>query len=211
VSWFSARLFTWIQGAAFYTDVHAEAVRLLPRGDGRRWLDVGCGPGLVARLASERGYDALGIDRDPAMVRAARDLTQNERCRFEVGELGRGVAERHSAHVVSAASLLIVLPDPRAGLVELWDCVSPGGTLLVVETTEQMTPERARSVAPHTRPGRRAALSLWARARSGRALDPRLFDTIDARARGDHALLDGLVRAWTFEKQGQPARADRPS
>jgi hypothetical protein len=110
------------------------------------------------------------------------------------------VAERRSADVVSAASLLIVLPEPRAALAQLWECVRPGGTLLVVETTEQMTPERARTILPHTRPGRRAALSLWARARSGRAVDPGLFDGIDARARSDRALLHGLVRAWTFEK-----------
>ena len=208
MSWLSARLFTWIQGAAFYTDVHTEAVRTLPEGHGRRWLDVGCGPGLVARLASEHGYDAVGIDRDPSMVHAARRRTRGARCRFELGELGRGAAERWSADVVSAASLLIVLPEPRAGLAQLWEWVRPGGTLLVVETTEHMTPERARTIAPHTRAGRRAALSLWARARSGRAVDPALFDVIHARARSDHALLHGLVRAWTFEKPERPTGAD---
>jgi SAM-dependent methyltransferase len=209
MSWLSARLFSWIQGAAFYADLHAEAVHGLPFGDGRTWLDVGTGPGLVARLASERGYRTLGIDRDPAMVSVARAHAHSGVCRFEVGELGGrldvgqlapGTAERPSADVVSAASLLFVLPNPREGLAQLWACVRPGGTLLIVETTEHMTPLRARAIAPELRPGRRSALALWARARSGRALDPALFDQLDASTRSVRPLLHGLVQAWTFEK-----------
>jgi trans-aconitate methyltransferase len=199
VSRFSAALFSWIQGAAFYEDLHREAVCLLPPGHGKRWLDVGCGPGLVARLAGRHGYDAMGIDRDPAMIRAARRIAGAEACRFDVAELG-SAGSRHAADVVSAASLLIVLPDVRGALARLWACVRPGGALLVIETTPNMTPERAKSVAPRTRPGRRAALALWARARSGRAIDPAVFDGLDSSSRERHALLEGLVDAWILRK-----------
>lgn len=207
MSWLSAQFFSWIQGAAFYMDLHAEAVHGLPPGDGRTWLDVGTGPGLIARLASEHGYDVHGIDRDPAMVEAARARVQNGTCRFGVAKLGDDTAQRYSADVVSAASLLILLPNAREGLARLWACVRPGGTLLVVETTKEMTPIRARGVAPAQRPGRRAALDLWARARSGRALDPALFDQLDAKVRRVQPLLDGLVCAWTFEKSSAPPGA----
>jgi SAM-dependent methyltransferase len=199
MSRFSAELFSWIQGAAFYEDLHGNAVRLLPPGDGRTWLDVGCGPGLVTRLAGRHGYDAVGIDRDPAMIRAARRIARDEGCRFEVGELGIEQPP-HSGDVVSAASLLIVLPDARRALAQLWACVRPGGILLVIETTTHMTPERAKSVAPRTRPGRRTALALWARARRGHAIDPTVFDGLDSASRERHALLEGLVDAWILRK-----------
>ena len=57
-------LFTWLQGADFYRELHREAVEALPRGSGETWLDVGTGPGLVARLAAANGYRATGIDAD---------------------------------------------------------------------------------------------------------------------------------------------------
>jgi 2-polyprenyl-3-methyl-5-hydroxy-6-metoxy-1,4-benzoquinol methylase len=76
----SAAFLAWVQGAAFYQDVHAAAVDLLPRGEGKTWLDVGCGPGLVTRLASRRGYRALGVDRDAATIWAARRLARRDRC-----------------------------------------------------------------------------------------------------------------------------------
>jgi 2-polyprenyl-3-methyl-5-hydroxy-6-metoxy-1,4-benzoquinol methylase len=71
-----ATLFVWLQGAGFYRDVHQQAVDILPQGNGKTWLDVGCGPGLVARQAAARGYDATGVDADGNMVRAAKRLTR---------------------------------------------------------------------------------------------------------------------------------------
>jgi ubiquinone/menaquinone biosynthesis C-methylase UbiE len=200
-------LFRWVQGAAFYEDVHAAAVALLQRGEGLSWLDVGTGPGLVARLAARRGYDALGIDRDPAMIRAARALapavTSPARCRFEVADLAAVEASCAAADVVSAASLLIVVPEPQGALAQLWGRVRPGGALLVVETTPEMTPARAAEIAPRTRRGRRAVLAVWARARSGRAIAADLvpgFAPPDLATRERHPLLEGLVEAWVLRK-----------
>ncbi|HEY8708423.1 MAG TPA: methyltransferase domain-containing protein, partial [Burkholderiaceae bacterium] len=68
----SARFFGYVQDADFYRDLHREAVALLPPGAGKTWFDMGCGPGLVARLAHDRGYDAVGFDLDPHMVGLAR-------------------------------------------------------------------------------------------------------------------------------------------
>lgn len=195
----SAALFRWIQAAPFYREVHREAVELLPEGVGRRWLDVGCGPGLVARLAQQRGYDVLGVDLDPAMVRSARAQAPSERCRFEIGDLD-SVAAGPGADVVSAASLLFVLPDRRLGLLALWRAVRAGGALLIVETTAAMTPANARRAAERAPAGRRLALWLWARVRQGRAIEPSLLDEPVVARRERHALLDGLVEAWVLHK-----------
>jgi SAM-dependent methyltransferase len=200
VSRLGAALFSWIQGAPFYERVHAQAVELLPRGEGRAWLDVGCGPGLVARLAVARGYEARGVDRDPAMIAAARRHAGGAGARYEIGDLD-GAARATQVDVVSAASLLIVLPDARAGLLQLWRAVKPGGYLLVVETTPAMTPEGARRSAPSLPAGRKLALTLWARARSGRAADPDLVTALPGIAtRRIVPLMDGLVSAWVVRR-----------
>lgn len=197
----SAVFFAWVQGAPFYVDVHAAAVDLLPKGCGKTWLDVGCGPGLVARLASQRGYDVVGIDRDPAMILRARRLARDERqCRFEVGDLDH-LAEAHRADIVSAASLLFVLPDPHAGIRQLWRRVRSGGALLIVETTQAMIPARARQAGRGVRPGRALALTFWARARRGRSIDPSIFGSIAPASQKCTLLLNGLVQAWVFTKE----------
>jgi trans-aconitate methyltransferase len=195
----SAAFFAWVQGAPFYQDAHRAAVELLPRGEGKTWLDVGCGPGLVTRLASRHGYRALGVDRDTAMIRAAHRLSRHDPCEFERADLTT-IDDERSFEVVSAASLLIVVPDaPRAAEL-LWRHVAPGGTLLVVETTPRMTPENAEIVARSLPPKRHAVLTRWAAARRGRSFDPAVLDGLDATARHQQALLGGLLGAWILTK-----------
>jgi ubiquinone/menaquinone biosynthesis C-methylase UbiE len=82
-------LFSWLQGADFYRDLHRQAVACLPHGAGSQWIDMGCGPGLVARLAAARGYAATGVDSSAGMVRAARLLArwQGSAARFQCGDL----------------------------------------------------------------------------------------------------------------------------
>lgn len=197
----SAAFFSWVQGARFYIDVHAEAVHLLSRGENKTWLDIGCGPGLVARLAARRGYAAVGIDSDPKMIQRAKHLAgRGAYCRFEVGDL-KNVGGHYSADVVSAASLLFVVPDPAAALQQLWNCVRPGGTLLVIETTEAMTPRGALKAMNRISPGRRIALTLWAQARNGRAVDSRFVEALPATSGLRTPLLHGMVAAWTLTKE----------
>ena len=139
----STLLFTWLQGADFYFDLHKQAVDFLPAGHGETWLDIGSGPGLVTRLAAERGWRATGIDTDPQMVAAAKRIARwkHSPAEFQMGDFTTLPAE--SAQVVSAASLLAVLPDREAGLRSLWHLLLPGGFLLIVEPTQQMTRENA--------------------------------------------------------------------
>jgi SAM-dependent methyltransferase len=37
-------------------------------------VDLGCGSGILARYLSNRGYDVLGVDASPAMLRIARQI-----------------------------------------------------------------------------------------------------------------------------------------
>lgn len=209
MSAFSAWFFARVQAADFYRALHREAVALLPApAPGARWLDVGCGPGLVARLAAGRGYRVLGTDLDPAMVAQAR--RQGHRAgssaTFEAADLladppGGGTGPRFA--VVSAASLLVVLDDRAAGLRRLLARVAEGGTLLLVEPDASMTPQAAAALRARLGPalGQGAwVLSLWARTRRPeRAIRAEDLQVPGWTLRRD-VLLDGLVNAWRLTR-----------
>lgn len=209
MSAFSAWFFARVQAADFYRALHREAVALLPSpAPGARWFDVGCGPGLVARLAAERGYRVLGTDLDPAMVAQAR--RQGHRAgssaTFEAADLladppGGGTGPRFE--VVSAASLLVVLDDRAAGLRRLLARVAEGGTLLLVEPDASMTPQAAAALRARLGPalGQGAwVLSLWARTRRPeRAIRAEDLQVPGWTLRRD-VLLDGLVNAWRLTR-----------
>jgi len=204
MSYFSARLFSWLQSAELYRQVHQEVVALLPRGSGQPWLDAGCGPGLVTRLASAHGYRAMGVDIDPHMIGIARRIAQREAdtasARFEIASLEN--LPESSAEVVSAASLLAVMKDRPASLNTLLRCTRPGGTLLVIEPTAQMTRVAARRFNRSGRHGTPSmALRVWTYARAGRAVDPEIFYATGQPVEKT-LLLDGMVAAWRIKKPG---------
>lgn len=194
----SAAFFSWVQSVPVYADLHAQAVALLPEGHRKDWLDVGCGPGLVARLAAARSYRVRGIDRDPAMIRQARRKSPaGIDCRFEIGDLAQLDA---MADVVSAASLLPVLPDPAWGLERLWRCVRPGGHLLLVDTTARMSLANVMQMRRQRPAYRHPIIALWAGVRRGKAIEIRLYDRLPAVTTEVIPLCDGLVAARLFHK-----------
>ncbi|MEP7289973.1 MAG: methyltransferase domain-containing protein [Chloroflexota bacterium] len=196
------RLFTWIQRAEFYHKLHAEAVSLLPEAQGdQQWIDIGCGPGLVTRLAASRGYQALGIDLNPQMIAAAQRIAQHEGSSavFRQGQV-EAVANA-AASVISAASLLAVLADPMAGLTTLWQSVRPGGTLLIIEPTAAMTVSHACHLLQNESLGKgKIGLYLWANARQGYTIDPSLYTRLQDAQLKYTALLHGLVGVWILQK-----------
>ena len=64
-----------------------EIARLLARHGIRRGrvVEFGCGGGTIARHLADRGYDVLGVDQSPAMIRMAR--ANAPRAAFTVGSL----------------------------------------------------------------------------------------------------------------------------
>lgn len=182
------------------------AIEQLPPGDGRRLLDLGCGPGLLTRLAAERGYDATGIDADPAMIEAARRIARQEgsRAAFRVGSAEDASLGARPFDVVTAASLLAVLTDRTAGIRALWRLVAPGGILFVIEATNRMTARNAdRLIAAGRIGGGADVLRLWAAAREGQTVDPTLVEELDDVAGlSIHLLVHGLVAGWVIRRGG---------
>jgi len=209
MGYWSARFFDFLQGAEFYRRLHQDAVALVPPGKGATWLDVGCGPGLVARLAAERGFRATGFDRDPSMVALAERRAHAAALdiRYEVCTLAALVAGERETAVVSAASLLTVIQDRRTAAAKLLSCLSADGIFLAIETTGAMTPAAALTWLRREGFGRRNWLLLiWAVS----CLNGRAVATADLAVPGfrvdRHDLLDGMVAAWIVSAEVGAAR-----
>jgi len=92
--------------------LHAAVLDATGVGPGTTLLDLGCGSGLVARAAADRGARVTGIDVDPAAVALAAAAVPE-------GSFAVGDAERPPAgpfDVVAAVQLLGHVLDPVAVL-----------------------------------------------------------------------------------------------
>lgn len=175
----------------------------MPPGDGRVWFDVGCGPGLVARLAAENGYRTTGFDIDPAMISQARRLAQQEAssARFVVAGLDEVEESNSRVDVVSAASLLAVLDDRADAMRKLLSCLNDDGVLLVIETTDAMRPGAAWDWLKRASfGGRNWILLLWAWTRRNRASVSLSDLAVPGYRVVRTELLGGLVAAWAIRR-----------
>jgi SAM-dependent methyltransferase len=94
-------------------------------------LDVGCGPGHVARYLSERSVTAAGIDLSPAMVELARRL--NPDLEFHAADMR--ALDSSSATLSGIVAFYSIIHIPRADvplvLGEFRRVLAPDGRLLL--------------------------------------------------------------------------------
>jgi SAM-dependent methyltransferase len=92
--------------------LHAAVLDATGVGRGTTLLDLGCGSGLFARAAADRGARVTGVDPDPrAVAQAAAEVPE--------GSFAVGTAEQPPAgpfDVVAAVQLLMHVIDPVAVL-----------------------------------------------------------------------------------------------
>src|SRR3954449_974948 len=92
--------------------LHAAVLDATAVGPGTRLLDLGCGNGVFARAAADRGALVTGVDTDPAAVRlAAAEVPEGT---FAVGTAEEPPPGRFD--VVAAVQLLMHVADPVAVL-----------------------------------------------------------------------------------------------
>ncbi|MEA2337017.1 MAG: hypothetical protein QOE82_1024 [Thermoanaerobaculia bacterium] len=109
-------------------------LRQIPRCDDL--LDIGCGLGLAASIASQRATRVTGIDLSPTMIdRARREF--GERATFEVADLYDYLAGRPSSFdcIVSLATLHHV--DAPTALPLIAAALRSGGTLLILDILDR--------------------------------------------------------------------------
>lgn len=92
-----------------------------------RLLDVGTGVGALVRLAGERGWHAVGVDVDPAVVAYARARGLDVR----LGELEKLALPAGSFDLVTLCNVVDFVPDPVAVLAECRRVLVPGGRIFL--------------------------------------------------------------------------------
>ena len=99
---------------------------------GLRFLDVGCGGGILTENMAERGASVTGIDMGEAPLSVARlhaiesDVNVNYQ-RITAEELASQHAE--SYHIVSCLEMLEHVPDPQSVVSACATLTKPGGDL----------------------------------------------------------------------------------
>jgi 2-polyprenyl-3-methyl-5-hydroxy-6-metoxy-1,4-benzoquinol methylase len=99
----------------------------LPADNAGRLLDVGCGDGDLIRAAQERGWNAEGVDFDPAGVELARSRGLN----VHLGSLASQGYDAEQFDAIVMSHVVEHLADPISVLQECHRILKPGGRLVL--------------------------------------------------------------------------------
>ncbi|MGO9376403.1 MAG: class I SAM-dependent methyltransferase [Syntrophobacteraceae bacterium] len=102
----------------------------------RKWLDAGCGSGILARSLAAHGSEVIGVDASPKMIEAARLLakhsTHEDSLSFEVIET---IEKLHFSDCafdgIICSSVIEYLDNPAQAVSEFARVLKPQGLLLL--------------------------------------------------------------------------------
>ncbi|HEX6394275.1 MAG TPA: class I SAM-dependent methyltransferase [Acidimicrobiales bacterium] len=125
--------------------------------------DLGCGPGAHALALARRGYDVVGLDGSPRMVKVARTRAARDKidAKFDVHDV-RAPLRFADASVGGVLAILVVqhLPHPGAFIAEIRRCLRPGGHVMITAPARERRPVtyqnlywRLRAACFHLVPG----------------------------------------------------------
>lgn len=95
-------------------------------GDGRRWLDVGCGSGALVFTAAEFGFEAIGLDARAEVVERIKAFGYQA----ALGDAS-GLQLDAPVDVISMADVLEHLPYPAQALSAARNGLRPDGLLMI--------------------------------------------------------------------------------
>lgn len=106
---------------------------------GSRLLDVGCGSGQLALMASKDGLEVTGVDIASNLIERARARAQAEGLRVRFEEADAEALPFEDASFDAVVSLIAAMFAPRPDLVarELLRVCVPGGTIAMANWTPQ--------------------------------------------------------------------------
>ncbi|MEU2090685.1 class I SAM-dependent methyltransferase [Nocardia beijingensis] len=100
-------------------------------------VDIGCGPGDLARVLARRAARVIGVDPSPQMIEYAtarsRDLPN---CRFEIGTAQALPLPDASADLVTSTFAMHHIPAAHRAdaIAQMFRVLRPGGRLLLADT-----------------------------------------------------------------------------
>jgi SAM-dependent methyltransferase len=99
-------------------------------GPGTRLLDVGCGAGLAAQLAAQRGAQVAGLDASAALLEIARERVPHEG--FRVGDLEELPYADRSFDIVTGFNSFQYAGSPVTALQQARRVVKAGGHVVML-------------------------------------------------------------------------------
>lgn len=76
-----------------------------------KWLDIGCGVGILLGEAKRAGFSVLGVDPDPKAIRLAAQALGKQNTRQAI--MNQQTVSNNSQHVISSTDLLEHIPAPQ--------------------------------------------------------------------------------------------------
>jgi ubiquinone/menaquinone biosynthesis C-methylase UbiE len=162
-----ADYFAQVQATPGWDAIIQSFARFVALPPNSRVLDVGCGPGSLARHLARDGHTVTGIDADPLMIDRAQYLaTEVSGVAFEVGDVRNLRFEDATFDAALATNVIFLLPDPLAGLRQMTRTVKPGGLIAMLNPSSKMSVAVAEAQADEHKLEGMARVSLvnWARA-----------------------------------------------
>lgn len=134
---------------------------VLPLREGARVLEIGCGPGTLARAMAGRGAVVLGLDRSATAIRQAKALSTSEieagRLAFRQGSIGDFALAPGEAPFDLAVAVRVGVLDGRhpegeaRALAAIAAALTPHGCLFV-DGRERALPPPTRSARAQDAP-----------------------------------------------------------
>jgi trans-aconitate methyltransferase len=128
----------WTDGAAYerYVGrwsqlVAREFLAWLAVAPGSRWLDIGCGTGMLSRAILQDCEPAavMGIDRAEGYLAFAREQAQDTRVRFAVQDVQALADDAAAYDAVVSGLVLNFLPQPDVAIGHMVRGARPGGVV----------------------------------------------------------------------------------
>lgn len=180
-----------------------------------RWLDVGCGPGLLLDAAALHGWQVHGLEPSRSCIEAARK-------RMECICITEGAIETTPAafkdfDVVSLCRVVSFLAHPGEALRQVRDALSAGGWIVIRESKAAAARDTRQSEAPALDSHFVAHLQEWSPPAMENALrlagfrnvrtmpSPAFTETGALERGGDHGLAKSITRlakhlAWPVSR-----------
>lgn len=137
-SWFAAHAGEWEQERSLHTREAGveQAIAAALSGDLGDLVDVGTGTGRMIELLGPRARTALGLDRNPEMLRIARNRLEAvglTSARVQAGDMYEMPLGAGSADTLVLHQVLHFADNPAAAIAEAARVLRPGGRLLVID------------------------------------------------------------------------------